>query len=248
VKSLYESFLSYAQGETVMFSLGQAGYLFRTKVGCLIAVDPYLSDCCDRLFGFKRLMPMLLDPAETVFDLIVVSHSHNDHYDRDAMPTLLRHGRTRLICATDCREQVEENGIDPTKVTYMKLGDELETLGVTIRPVPCDHGALFIFGFGNLADGADYKFNIFYGAADNERNALLLLGAVGPELYDLGQSNSGGVRQPGMPTYIFAFNGVGGSIVVPPGVPEPATWAMMLLGFGGLGAALRQRRRQAVLA
>lgn len=27
------------------------------------------------------------------------------------------------------------------------------------------------------------------------------------------------------------------------GVPEPATWAMMLMGFGGLGAALRTRRR-----
>jgi len=27
------------------------------------------------------------------------------------------------------------------------------------------------------------------------------------------------------------------------GVPEPATWAMMLVGFGGLGAALRSRRK-----
>jgi hypothetical protein len=26
-------------------------------------------------------------------------------------------------------------------------------------------------------------------------------------------------------------------------VPEPATWAMMLLGFGGMGVALRRRRR-----
>ena len=26
-------------------------------------------------------------------------------------------------------------------------------------------------------------------------------------------------------------------------VPEPATWAMMMLGFGGLGAAMRSRRR-----
>jgi subtilisin-like proprotein convertase family protein len=28
----------------------------------------------------------------------------------------------------------------------------------------------------------------------------------------------------------------------PGGVPEPATWAMMLMGFGGLGAVLRRRR------
>jgi hypothetical protein len=27
-----------------------------------------------------------------------------------------------------------------------------------------------------------------------------------------------------------------------PGVPEPATWAMMILGFGGVGAVLRRRR------
>jgi len=27
-------------------------------------------------------------------------------------------------------------------------------------------------------------------------------------------------------------------------VPEPATWAMMLLGFGGIGAAMRRRRKE----
>jgi hypothetical protein len=31
-------------------------------------------------------------------------------------------------------------------------------------------------------------------------------------------------------------------------VPEPATWAMMLLGFGGLGAVLRRQRRSPVAA
>ncbi len=32
------------------------------------------------------------------------------------------------------------------------------------------------------------------------------------------------------------------------GVPEPATWTMMILGFGGVGAVLRRRRQSAALA
>ena len=37
---------------------------------------------------------------------------------------------------------------------------------------------------------------------------------------------------------------VGDAVAPPPtsGAPEPAAWAMMILGFGGAGAALRQRR------
>jgi len=33
-----------------------------------------------------------------------------------------------------------------------------------------------------------------------------------------------------------------------PGVPEPATWAMMLLGFGAVGAAMRRDKKVALLA
>jgi PEP-CTERM motif-containing protein len=50
--------------------------------------------------------------------------------------------------------------------------------------------------------------------------------------------------------YLFTLTGhttdVGGSftgnITIRPAVPEPGTWALMILGFGGIGLAMRRRR------
>jgi hypothetical protein len=39
---------------------------------------------------------------------------------------------------------------------------------------------------------------------------------------------------------------ISGNGTFTPAVPEPATWALMLLGFGGIGMAMRRRRRPAL--
>ena len=44
----------------------------------------------------------------------------------------------------------------------------------------------------------------------------------------------------------YIFNVRNGAVTAPPAVPEPGTWAMLILGFGTVGATMRGRRRQTV--
>jgi hypothetical protein len=45
-----------------------------------------------------------------------------------------------------------------------------------------------------------------------------------------------------------SFTGNAGAVLTTPAVPEPTTWAMLLVGFGGMGAALRRKRRAAQMS
>lgn len=47
--------------------------------------------------------------------------------------------------------------------------------------------------------------------------------------------------------YLLASGTATGVVVTPTGAPEPAAWALMILGFGGAGVAMR-RRRAALMA
>ena len=88
---------------------------------------------------------------------------------------------------------------------------------------------------GNMLSPSGFKF-----AVDNMTAGFASLGqfTCGPECSILPQGDT------------FDYSAEGGGItsahtlVGVAAVPEPATWAMMILGFGAIGAALRSKRRR----
>lgn len=109
---------------------------------------------------------------------------------------------------------------------------------------PNDHGAYFRFNFGTLADKSKFEFDIYYGAAGTEKDALLAIGQEGIELYSLGQSSGEAGKLDGSPaTFIFGFKGVGGTPLEPnPTVPEPGTLVLAGLAMAGLWRTRRQQQ------
>ena len=125
---------------------------------------------------------------------------------------------------------------------------------------PEDHGALFDFGFGALADGESMTFSIFYGAAPSEGDALAALASVSAEVYSFGQIDWDGTGDPlsacfGAPggtygatsgephTFIFGFAGVGGT-ALGGAIPTTSRTGVVILVLLMSGAAVLVLRRR----
>ena len=90
-------------------------------------------------------------------------------------------------------------------------------------------------GFASLSLGA----NVFEGATAT----FLLFGTVNSPLTITDIQLAPGSENAG---FVAPFEGV--SFALTPAVPEPATWAMMLIGFGAIGQQMRRKRKAAQFA
>lgn len=132
-------------GNTHLFYAGQAGFIFKSKSGQTLALDLYLSDCGERFeghIGFKRLLPRILSPQEMIFDYIIATHPHFDHYDVDSMPFLMSNPHTELFASVDCKKFVDETALDEDRITYVKPSDICQAGAYTLNFINCDHGTL----------------------------------------------------------------------------------------------------------
>ena len=138
-----EKLKSAERGLTHLFSMGQAGYIIKSKLGQTLGIDLYLSNCVEQVEGhdgYHRLLPMIVEPKDLVLDVVIATHFHRDHFDIDSMAELMSNGRTLLFCAEDCRDDVERLCLDRNRVTFVKPGDCYKIGDYILTFIHSDHG------------------------------------------------------------------------------------------------------------
>ncbi|MBI2929315.1 MAG: MBL fold metallo-hydrolase [Verrucomicrobia bacterium] len=127
-------------GCITLWWLGQAGFIFKSPAGKIVALDPYLTNSCKALgeeFGFNmdRQVPPPMQPADLLgIDLYVITHSHRDHLDPETIAGYrAAGGRALYLAPAEAIEALHRLGIPPGE-TVMVWPNKSFTLGdVTIR-------------------------------------------------------------------------------------------------------------------
>lgn len=155
-----------AQGQVALFWLGQAGFLFKTADGKAIAIDPYFSDHVMRTennIGFKRMTPPPCEADDIVFDALLISHEHGDHFDIEAIADMMKNGKTQVYTNAPVAAGMEKMGLDMNRVHVLEKGKAVSIPGCELLPVDCDHGTLAPEALGFVLD---FGFTRVYYAGD----------------------------------------------------------------------------------
>lgn len=139
-------------GKTHLFSVGQAGFIIKSKSGQLLGIDLYLSDCVERIeadhVGYKRLLPKILNPKDIIFDVLICTHFHRDHYDIDSVPSLMNNSKTKLFCPEDCKDDAS----NLNRVTFVEPGTNYEIGDFKLHFINCDHGTGALLAVGVIVE------------------------------------------------------------------------------------------------
>jgi L-ascorbate 6-phosphate lactonase len=137
--------------------LAQAGFVLKTPAGSVIYVDPYLSDCVERIAGFKRLMLTPVTADEVEADAVASTHSHPDHLDVDALPTIASKARTQFVGAEDCLAGYRDAGIADETISLLREGQTWAFRDVLVTGVYADHGRLAPHAIGLLFEASGVR-------------------------------------------------------------------------------------------
>jgi hypothetical protein len=123
---------------------------------------------------------------------------------------------------------------------------KFDTADVLDLSTGLDHGTFtWTFANGDMLSGLMFEDDTTVDFTTNTgpfTQTLTFTGGTGKFAGATGASSGEGWLAP------TGYTIAGDGILQVPGVPEPATWALLLLGFGGIGVTMRRSRRENVAA
>ena len=123
-------------GEIALFWLGQAGFAIKDQSDTLVVIDPYLTDCGE------RLKP----------DIFIATHTHFDHFDTDAMPLIAANPETRFYGPKSCYDKWLSIGIKEDRVELLEPEFAVRHKDICMRGAYADHGTLAPDAIGLLIE------------------------------------------------------------------------------------------------
>ena len=130
-------------GELMICWLGQAGVCLKDAEGRIVYVDPYFTNCGERMRGFKRLSPQLIDPTEVTAAYYITTHTHFDHFDFDGIPQVAANNPAmKFIGPGSCMEELRKLNIGEDRCVQLDRGGTYESEGIRIHALWADHGTM----------------------------------------------------------------------------------------------------------
>jgi len=170
-----------------IWTLGQNGFIVKDNDGTLVCIDPYLSNFCEETrnqktikFKLDRQLPIFIEPEDLDVDIILITHSHDDHADPYTLPKVKND--PLFVGPWEAIQKLKSFGIDEKNCKLIHPVQEIKAQGVNIFgtfSLPTDLTDLNHVGFV-------IKFNndiTFYNSGDtNYTNLLGYAGKFNPDI------------------------------------------------------------------
>ena len=122
--------------------LGGSGFVFKTHIGTVVCIDPYLSNCVEAMFGRKRAFPTPIVADDLRADAIISTHWHEDHLDPGSIPTIARNNENaKLIMPPSAMARALSWDIPRAQIIPLVPGEPVPLNDVRIEATPARHEA-----------------------------------------------------------------------------------------------------------
>ena len=115
--------------------IGQSGYILSDD-DTTIYIDPYLSDCVNRVAGRERMIPAPVLARDIKADAFICTHNHLDHVDVDLIEEMDTDG-IDFYAPTDCKETLEDLGVKGYNA--FDMGSTVKIGNFEVEAVYADH-------------------------------------------------------------------------------------------------------------